>query len=212
MADAPLVFRPATELASLIREGRVTAVQIVDAHLRQIRQWNPHLHAVVSDRQVDALREAEEADAARRNGQPTGPLHGVPLTLKDSLRVRGVRSTFGGLPPYSRHRPRTDCKVSERLRQAVAIKRALQPHKIEQLIDAGGNLFCGPAQQMRRDADIVGHAHVWKQPAALEDIADAPAQPDRISRANILALDRDGAAIGLDQPVRQPQQRGLAGT
>jgi amidase len=121
MTDIPLVFRPATELASLIRDGQVTAVQVVDAHLRQIRQWNPQVRAVVSVREADALREAELADAARRDKQTMGPLHGVPITLKDSLRVRGVRSAFGGLPPYCWHRPRTDCKVSERLRQAGAI-------------------------------------------------------------------------------------------
>ncbi len=50
-----------------------------------------------------------------------------------------------------------------------------------------------------------------KQPAALEHIADAAAQRDRIDRADVLALDRDAAAVGLDQPVGQPQQRGLAG-
>lgn len=121
MAGMPLVFRPASELASLIREGRCTAVQVVAAHLHQIRRYNPQIHAVVSVREAEALSEAEVADAARRDGKPMGPLHGVPVTLKDSLRVRGVRSTFGGLPPYAWHRPRTDAKVSERLRQAGAI-------------------------------------------------------------------------------------------
>ncbi len=121
VADTPLFFRTATELAMLIREGQLTSVEVVEAHLRQIRQWNPQLHAVVSVREADALREAEQADAARRDGNPMGPLHGVPITLKDSLRVRGVLSTFGGLPPYAWHHPRTDCKVSERLRQAGAI-------------------------------------------------------------------------------------------
>ena len=98
MADTPLVYRSATELASLIRDGRFTAVQIVEAHLRQIRKWNPQLHAVVSVREAEALREAELAEAAQRDGRPIGPLHGLPITLKDSLRVRGVRSTFGGEP------------------------------------------------------------------------------------------------------------------
>jgi hypothetical protein len=51
-----------------------------------------------------------------------------------------------------------------------------------------------------------------KQRAALEDVADAPAQAYRIGRADILALDRDGAAVRLDQAVGQPQQRGLART
>ena len=47
--------------------------------------------------------------------------------------------------------------------------------------------------------------------AALEHIADAAAQPDRIGRAHVRALDRDGARVGIDQPVGEPQQRGLAG-
>jgi amidase len=121
MSDATLLFRPATELASLLRAGEVTSVQVVEAHLGQIRRWNPQLHAVVSVREAEALREAESADRARREGRPMGPLHGVPITLKDSLRVRGVRSTFGGMPPYARYLPRTDCQVAARLREAGAI-------------------------------------------------------------------------------------------
>src|SRR5271170_1698343 len=51
-----------------------------------------------------------------------------------------------------------------------------------------------------------------KQPAALEHIADAATQADRVDRADVLALDADLAGVGVDQPVGQPQQRGLAGT
>lgn len=121
MIAQQFLFRSAGELSSLIREGQATSVQVVDAHLRQIRQWNPQIQAIVSLREADALREAESADLARRNGQPMGPLHGVPITLKDSLRVRGVRSTFGGMPFYANYLPRTDSKLAERLRQAGAI-------------------------------------------------------------------------------------------
>ena len=121
MSAQQFLFRSAGELSSLLREGQATSVQVVDAHLRQIRKWNPQIQAVVSLREADALREAESADLARRNGQPMGPLHGVPITLKDSLRVRGVRSTFGGMPFYANYLPRTDSKLAERLRQAGAI-------------------------------------------------------------------------------------------
>lgn len=121
MADASLLFRPATELAARIRAGEVTSVEVVEQHLGHIRRWNPKIHAIVSLRAAEALHEAQAADQARREGRPLGPLHGVPITLKDSLRVRGVRSTFGGLPPYAWHRPRSDSKVAERLRQAGAI-------------------------------------------------------------------------------------------
>lgn len=96
-------------------------MQVVEAHLRQIRRWNPQLHAIVSLREVEALHEAGAADRMQKDGQKLGPLHGVPITLKDALRVRGVRSTFGGLPPYLRHLPQSDCQLAERLRQAGAI-------------------------------------------------------------------------------------------
>jgi amidase len=121
MTDTPLCFRPATELAALIGQGQVTAVEVVTAHLEQIRRHNPRIHALVSVREAEALREAAAADAARREGRPLGPLHGVPLTLKDSLRVRGVRSTFGGLPGFGWRHPRTDAEVAARLRRAGAI-------------------------------------------------------------------------------------------
>ena len=121
MSDRPLHFQTATELAGRIRSGQVRAVEVVDAHLRQIERWNPTLQALVSLRQDEARREAEAADQARRDGKPLGPLHGVPITLKDSLRVAGVRSTFGGLPLYARYVPKTDCQVMARLRQAGVI-------------------------------------------------------------------------------------------
>lgn len=120
MSDTSLLFRPATELASMIRAGEVTSARVVEAHLAQIRRHNQRIQAMVSVREDDARRDAEAADRARRDDEPMGPLHGVPLTLKDSLRVRGVRSSFG-MPAYSRYLPKTGSKVSERLREAGAI-------------------------------------------------------------------------------------------
>ena len=68
------------------------------------------------------------------------------------------------------------------MRQAVAVLRAVEPHQIEQFVDPRGDLRRRRAEQLRRDADIAGDAHMRKQPAALEHIADAAAQPDRIDR------------------------------
>lgn len=121
MAEASLLFRSAGELIALQREGRASAVQIVQAQIAQIRRWNDQIQAVVSLREAEALQEAEAADRARREGRPCGPLHGIALTLKDSLRVRGVSSTYGGLPGYGRRPPRSDATVAARLREAGAI-------------------------------------------------------------------------------------------
>ena len=96
------------------------------------------------------------------------------------------------------------------MRQTVAVLRTVEPHQVEQFVDPRGNLRRRPAEQFWRDADIVGDAEMRKQPAALEDIADTPPQADRIDAAHILAFDGDGAAVRLDQPVGEPQQRGLA--
>src|SRR5262249_54827649 len=67
------------------------------------------------------------------------------------------------------------------------------------------------AEQPRRDADVLGDAHVRKQPGTLEHVADAAAQRDRVRGGDVVAVDRDHAAVGLDQAIGEPQQRGLAG-
>src|SRR5882724_5175647 len=96
------------------------------------------------------------------------------------------------------------------MRQPVAVLRAVEPHQIEQLIYPRGDLRRQRAEQFWRDADIAGDAEMREQPTALEYVADAPAQSDRVDVAHVLAFDRDAAAIGLDQPVGQPQQRRLS--
>lgn len=116
-----LVFRSARELAALIRQEQATAVQVAEAHLAQIHRHNDDLQAVVSLADEQALAAAAEADRRQRAGAPLGPLHGVPMTLKDSLRVRGMRSTFGGLPLFYFHTAGSDSTLAARLRQAGAI-------------------------------------------------------------------------------------------
>ena len=110
----------------------------------------------------------------------------------------------------ARHADALALAAGEFMRQAVAVLRAVEPHQVEQFVHPRGNLGGRRAQQLRRDADIAGDAEMRKQPAALEDIADPPAQRNRIDISHVLAFDRDRAAVGLDQPVGEPQQRGLA--
>ena len=75
-------------------------MQVVEAHLAQIHRHNDDLQAVVSLADEQALAAAAEADRRQRAGAPLGPLHGVPMTIGDGLRVRGMSSTFGGLPLF----------------------------------------------------------------------------------------------------------------
>ena len=80
----------------------------------------------------------------------------------------------------ARHADALALAAGQFMRQAVAIWRAVEPHQIEQFVHPRGNLGGRRAEQLRRDADIVGDADMRKQPAALEHVADPPAQRDRI--------------------------------
>jgi len=85
----------AADLASLIRSGEVSAAEVVEAHIARIEAVDPALNAVVVRRFDEARVEAAEADAARAEGRPLGPLHGVPITLKEQFLLEGTPTTFG---------------------------------------------------------------------------------------------------------------------
>jgi len=87
--------RSALELAELIRTGQASAREVVEAHLRRIDEVNPELNAVVVVLADRALAEADEADRRSAAGEATGPLHGVPVTIKENLDVAGTATTQG---------------------------------------------------------------------------------------------------------------------
>lgn len=109
------------ELAALLRRGRLTSVELVTHYLRRLDALNPALNAVVQRPESEALlEEARRADAELRADTVRGPLHGIPLTIKDACHVKGFRMSRGvaelqGEP--SRH----DATVVARLRAAGAL-------------------------------------------------------------------------------------------
>jgi amidase len=110
---------PAHELARRLRAGQASAVDALDAHLARIEKHNPELNAVVSLDAARARTQAEAADAALRRGETVGPLHGVPMTIKDAYDVAGLRTTVG--TPVLDRVPDRDSTVAARLRAAGAI-------------------------------------------------------------------------------------------
>ncbi len=89
-------FLSATELAGQIRSGERSSVEVVDACLARIDARNGELNAIVTRLDEHARRGAEQADRALRAGGPMGPLHGVPVAIKDLFdSLAGVRNTFG---------------------------------------------------------------------------------------------------------------------
>jgi amidase len=115
-----LVFASASELATWIRQRHVSAAEVVDAYLTRIARYNPPLNAVVTLDEERARKRAQEADAALAHNETWGPLHGVPMTLKDGHSVAGMRTT-AGFEPLSNYIPTEDGTVAERLKAAGVI-------------------------------------------------------------------------------------------
>lgn len=115
-----LMYASATTLAKAIRTKEVSSKEVVDAYLQRIEAINPKLNAVVQLAVDTARAQARQADAALARGDTTGPLHGVPMTIKDSLDTAGMIST-GGTKGRTSFVPTEDATVVARLRAAGAI-------------------------------------------------------------------------------------------
>lgn len=115
-----LTFATARELARLIRERKISAVELLDAHLTQIDRINPHVNAIVTLLAERARAQAVEADGALARGAAVGPLHGLPIAHKDTTDTKGIRTTYGS-PLFRDHVPDTSALVIERIQQAGAI-------------------------------------------------------------------------------------------
>ncbi|WP_171228371.1 amidase family protein [Ruegeria sp. HKCCA4008] len=85
----------ATDLTTLTRRGDLSATEAVRASIERMDEVNPHLNAVVEDLREQALERAEALDNARAGGKPTGPLHGVPVTIKVNVDQKGHATTNG---------------------------------------------------------------------------------------------------------------------
>lgn len=110
----------AIETRELILRGEVTAREVVEACLSRIDRLDPVLRAFVALDREGALEAADAADEALARGEAVGPLHGVPVAIKDDLWVRGMPAACGSLL-FAKFRPGYDGTVAERLRAAGAI-------------------------------------------------------------------------------------------
>ncbi len=115
-----LVFLPASTLADMIRSGKTTSAEVVEAYLEQIEKVNPRLNAIVTLDAGGARKRAREADEALKRGEVWGPLHGVPVTIKDNYATRGIRST-NGMEELAGYVPQHDAVVVERVKRAGAV-------------------------------------------------------------------------------------------
>jgi len=111
-------FSSAVELAAKIKSREISSEQLVQHFIQRIQDLNPKLNAIIATNFEDALVQAKEADKKLKEGKPIGPLHGIPMTIKDSFEVVGMPTTSGA----------KRLKAHHSTKNAVAVQR---------LIDAG---------------------------------------------------------------------------
>ena len=114
-----IAHKSATELRRLIAERELSPVQVVKACLNQIESWNSDVNAVVT-LSPEVLGDARRAEQKIMAGEKLGPLHGLPVGIKDMTPVAGMRTTFGS-SVYADHVAEEDALIVKRLKQAGTI-------------------------------------------------------------------------------------------
>ena len=120
MVEKDLATLTISDVAPKIRDGEVSPVELTKLHLERIERLNPLLSAYLTPTPESALEEAAAAEKEIRGGHYRGPLHGIPVAIKDNLATRGVRTTAGA-KALSDNIPDFDATVVTRLREAGAV-------------------------------------------------------------------------------------------
>jgi len=113
-------FQSAKNLASALRRGKISSRELLDLYLARIEKYNPKLNAIIAMDVEGARKRARQADAALKKGTVWGPLHGLPMTIKESFNVAGMPTTWG-LPEYKEHRAERNALAVQRYIDAGAI-------------------------------------------------------------------------------------------
>src|SRR3954468_17460735 len=120
MVDDSTATRSATELAAGIRDKQWSSRELLDLYLDRIDRLDGPVNAVVTLDADRARAAADAADASLARGDALGPLHGLPVTIKDAIETEGIRST-GGAIELTDHVPTADAPAVARLKDAGAI-------------------------------------------------------------------------------------------
>lgn len=119
-ASGDIAFFSASRLSGLIQRREIGALELLDLYLERIKRFNSRLNAVTWLHSDRARSRAREADKALDRGEVWSPLHGLPMTVKDTLEVAGMPTTSGN-PIYKYHIPKTNAPAVQRLIEAGAV-------------------------------------------------------------------------------------------
>src|SRR3990172_5193045 len=124
--------------AVLVRKRKVSPVELTKACLARIEQLNPSLNAFITVTAESALLQAREAEVEVQRGRWRGPLHGIPIGLKDLFDTAGVRTT-GGSALFKDRIPKEDAEVVRRLKTAGAV--LLGKNNMQEFAYGGGSII-----------------------------------------------------------------------
>jgi amidase len=120
-SDTEICFMSAVNMAALLRAKKISAREVMEAHLKQIAKLNAKVNAVITFVPEDELMaQARAADESLAKGNATGIMHGMPMTVKDLIDTKGIRTTYGS-PLFKDFIPSHDALVVEREKKAGAI-------------------------------------------------------------------------------------------
>jgi len=108
------------EVASMLREGRINSTELTEHMLERIARFNPQLNAFITVSADTALEQAGQADRELAGGLDRGPLHGIPIAIKDLIATRGIRTSAGTLF-LKNWIPQKDAEIVKRLKSAGAV-------------------------------------------------------------------------------------------
>ena len=119
-ATLELPFQSAAQLRAALLRKLLSATELLELYLRRVERYNPALNAIIATDLAAARARARSADAAIARGDTLGPLHGIPMTIKESFDVVGMPTTWG-IPELKDNRPARNALVVDRLQSAGAI-------------------------------------------------------------------------------------------
>jgi amidase len=115
-----IAFASAVSLSEKIRAKQIGCLELLDLYLKRAERYNPELNAIVAWQSEEARVRARATDAALAKGENWGPLHGIPMTVKESFDVAGLPTTFGN-PVFAKNVPTKNAAIVDRLLSAGAV-------------------------------------------------------------------------------------------
>jgi len=166
----PLTGKSLTEVSAMIHDKSVTSKQLVQALLDRIAVYNPKVNCYITLMAKEALAQAEQLDAEAAAGKFRGPLHGIPIALKDNIDTAGIRTTAAS-PMFKDRVPDEDADVVRRLKEAGAvIIGKLNLHEFA-LGCTGDISYFGPSRNPWDLAYVTGGSSAGSGAAAAADLA-----------------------------------------